>query len=153
MLSDWAAQCQSDGSTCGSFAVLWTWKWRIPSICSSIEVRSRQCSCQKNYEKYSHSVNIPHIFTCEKSGLHSLWHWIYNFRLEIEDVRSDSKFQQITPAKQITSKPAITATNDDYDEELRKLIIPKKIVRSKLSAAMSNIKQLCSDKKPTKYSK
>lgn len=48
------------------------------------------------------------------------------------------------------SKPPV---HDDCDDELRKLIVPKKIVRSKLTQAVSNMKQLCSEPKPQKMVK
>lgn len=44
---------------------------------------------------------------------------------------------------EITS--GITKKNDDdlvYEEELKKLIIPKKIIRSKLSEAVTNLKNI-----------
>lgn len=81
--------------------------------------------------------------------------FLCNFRLEIEDVRSDEnvkqKKSQIVPKPESQRNPP--KANDDYDDELRRLIIPKKIVRSKLSQAVSNIKQLCSEQKSQKIAK
>lgn len=72
------------------------------------------------------------------------------FRLEIEDICSDKNPENRKPETKIVSKPA---AKDDCDDELRKLIIPKKIVRSKLSQAVSNMKKLCSEPKPQKMVK
>lgn len=80
-----------------------------------------------------------------------------NFRLEIEDVRSDGNAEHKKPQTEIVpmleSQRNSSKANDDYDDELRRLIIPKKIVRSKLSRAVSNIKQLCSEQKSQKIAK
>lgn len=86
--------------------------------------------------------------------------YILLFRLEIEDIGSGfaNKHENKESQKMKTApKPALEITstkmNDDYDDELRKLIIPKKIVRSKLSQAVSNIKNLCPKKLPNKIKK
>lgn len=81
------------------------------------------------------------------------------FRLEIEDIDSGSvkkhenKESQMKTAPKLALEITSTKVNDDYDHELRKLIIPKKIVRSKLSQAVSNMKNLCPKKLPNKIKK
>lgn len=147
MSFDWAKQCQSDASSGRRLESEWPWKWCVSAVCSSVTGASRKFDRKENNEEYSHSVSHWNKENHEEF-VYLLGN--YNFRLEIEDIRPEEKLQtKITPKPtalgNVTHKPSA-----DYDDDLRKLIIPKKIVRSKLSQAVSSMQRLCSEQKSKK---